>query len=131
MEYGETHKCEINIFSLVNISHSYWHPIIATSFSQDNSFEFSSIMSDEFEEHLIREQRPFLHPQSLQILQNTSSLLVLLFFSSPHSFSTGCRSGNRDSHGRSFIWCSVTHFVLILMFVLDHCLDGRFKHCPL
>ncbi len=67
-------------------------------------------MPDEFGEHLIRDQRPFLHPESLQILQNTSSMLVLLFFSPPHSFSTGFRSEDRDSHVRSFILCSVTHF---------------------
>ncbi len=28
-------------FSLVHVSHGYWHPIIATSFSQDNSSEFA------------------------------------------------------------------------------------------
>ncbi len=79
-------------FSLVHVSHNYWHPIIATSFSQDNSSEFSPIMPEEFGEHLIRDQRPFLHPESLQILQIHSSMTVLLLFSSPHSFSTGFRS---------------------------------------
>ncbi len=34
----------------------------------------------------------------------------LLLFSSPHSFSTGFRSEDRDSHGKRFILCSVTHF---------------------
>ncbi len=33
--------------------------IIATSFSQGNSSEFSPIMPEEFGEHLIRDQRPF------------------------------------------------------------------------
>ncbi len=37
-------------------------------------------------------------------------MLVLLLFSSPHSFSTGFRSEDWDSHGKSFIVCSVTHF---------------------
>ncbi len=37
-------------------------------------------------------------------------MLVLLLFSSPHSFSTGFRSEDRDSHGKRFILCSVTHF---------------------
>ncbi len=59
----------------------------------DNSPEFSPIMPDEIGEHLSRDQRPFLHPESLQILQIDSSMMVPCFFSSPHSFS-GFRSGN-------------------------------------
>ncbi len=94
-----------NFFSIVHV-----HPIIATSFSQDNSSEFSPIMPEEFGEHLIRDQRPFLHPESLQILQIHSSMTVLLLFSSPHSFSTGFRSEDWNGHGRSFILSSVTHF---------------------
>ncbi len=61
-------------------------------------------------EHLIRDQRPFLHTESLQILQIHSSMLVLILFSSPHSFSVGFRSEDRDSNGKIFILCSVTHF---------------------
>ncbi|XP_051766421.1 calcium-binding protein 1b isoform X6 [Ctenopharyngodon idella] len=68
----------------------------------------SSVMPDEFGEHL--NQRPFLHAESLQILQIPSSMSVLLLFSSLHSFSLGFRSGDWDGHGRSFILCSVTHF---------------------
>ncbi len=123
------------MLSLVHVGHNYWHPIIATSFSQDNSSEFSPIMPEEFGEHLIRDQRPFLHIESLQILQNHSSMLVLLF-SSPQSFSSyritpdpsdsqlhvstslqftslvfyRFRSEDWDSHGKIFILCSVTHF---------------------
>ncbi len=67
-------------------------------------------MPAEFGEHLIRDQRPFLHPESLQIVQIHSSMLVLLQFSSPRSFSIGFRSEYLDGHGRSFILCSVTHF---------------------
>ncbi len=88
--------------------HNYWHPIIATSFSQGNSSEFSPIMPEEFGEHLTRDH--FLHPESLQILQIHSSMTVLLLFSSPHSFSVGFRSEDRDSNGKRFILCSVTHF---------------------
>ncbi len=47
------------MLSLVYVSHSYWHPIIAMSFSQDNSSEFSPIMPDEVRERLTRDQRPF------------------------------------------------------------------------
>ncbi len=39
--------------------------------------------------------------------------MVLLLFSSPHSFSTGFRSEDRDSHGKIFILCSVTHFCVV------------------
>ncbi len=108
---GESH-CEINAFSS-----SCWHPIIATSFSQGNSSEFSPIMPEEFGEHLIRDQRPFLHPESLQILQIHISMMELLLFSSTQSFSEGFRSEDRDSHGKRLILCSVTHccvyFVLL------------------
>ncbi len=52
----------------------------------------------------------FLHTESLQILQIHSSMLVVLLFSSPHSFSVGFRSEDRDSNGKRFILCSVIHF---------------------
>ncbi|CAM4636246.1 unnamed protein product [Leuciscus chuanchicus] len=51
----------------------------------DNSSESSPIMPDEFGEHLTRDQRSFLHTESLQILQIPRSMLVLLLFSSLHS----------------------------------------------
>jgi len=96
---------------------------------QDNNSEFSLIMPGEFGEQLTRVQRPFL--QSLQILQIHKFMLVLLLFSSSHSFSIGFSSGDWDGHGRSLILCSVTHFCVDLMFVLDHCLAGRSNHGPL
>ncbi len=100
------------MLSLFHVGHNYWHPIIATSFSQGNSSEFSPIMPEEFGEHLTKDQRPFLHPESLQIISISihSSMTVLLLFSSPHSFSVGFRSEDRDSNGKRFILCSVTHF---------------------
>ncbi len=98
------------------------------SFSLGNSSRFSPIMPEEFWEHLTRDQRPFssyiISPDPL----DSSSMLVLLF-SSPHSFSVGFRSEDWDSHGKRFILCSVTIFVFILMFVLDCCPGGRSK-CP-
>ncbi len=39
-------------------------------------------MPDEVKEHLTRDQRPFLHPEYIQILQIHSSTLVLHLFSS-------------------------------------------------
>ncbi len=68
------------MLSLVHVGHNYWHPIIATSFSQDNSSEFSPIMPEEFGEHLIRDQRPFSSsrispdPSDSQLHVSTSSL---------------------------------------------------------
>jgi len=62
-------------------------------------------MPDEFGEHLTRDQRPFLHTESLQILQISSSMLMLLHFSSPYSFYIWFISDqNWDGHGRSFIF---------------------------
>ncbi len=58
-------------------------------------------------------QRPFLHPDSLQILQIHSPMLMLLLFSSPHSFSTGFRSEDWNGHSRSLVLCSVTHFCFV------------------
>ncbi len=70
-------------------------------------------MPDEVREHLARDQRPFLHPESLQILQIHSSMTVLLLFSSPHSFSTGFRSEDWNGHSRSLVLCTVTHFCVV------------------
>ncbi len=66
------------MLSLVHVGHNYWHPIIATSFSQGNSSEFSPIMPEEFGEHLIRNQRPFssyrISPDPSDSHVSTSSL---------------------------------------------------------
>ncbi len=40
-------------------------------------------------------------------------MLVLLLFSSPHSFYTGFRSENWNGHSRSLVLCSVTHFCVV------------------
>ncbi len=101
------------MLSLVHVGHNYWHPIIATSFSQDNSSEFSPIMPEEFGEHLIRDQRPFSSsrispdPSDSQLHVSTSSLQFT------HSFSTGFRSGNWNGHSRSLVLCPVTHFCVV------------------
>ncbi len=68
-------------------------------------------MPDEVREHLTRDQRPFLHPESLQILQIHSSMTV--FFSSLHSFSTGFRSEDWNGHSRSLVLCSLTNFCVV------------------
>ncbi len=59
-----------------------------------NSSKCSPIMPDEVREHLTRDQRPFLHPESLQIFRFTVSALQFT-----HSSSTG--SGQRTPDMRS------------------------------
>ncbi len=98
------------MLSLFHVGHNYWHPIIAMSFSQGNSSEFSPIMPEEFGEHLTRDQRPFFIQNLSRSFRFTAPWRVLLLFSSPHSFSVGFRSEDRDSNGKRLILCSVTHF---------------------
>ncbi len=102
-------------------SNTYWPQLTApfysilikTSIWQFNSYTFSPIMPDEVREHMTRDQRPFLHPESLQSLQIHRSMMVLLLFSSLHSCSTGFRSEDWDGHSRSLVLCSVTHFCVV------------------
>ncbi len=76
-------------------------------------------MPEEFGEHLIRDQKPFLHPESLQILQIHSFMMVLLLFSSPHSFSTvQVRGLGRSWQKLHFVlsdtcWCSFWNIILL------------------
>ncbi len=91
----------------------FYSIIFETSICQFNSPKFSPIIPDEVREHLTRDQRPFLHPESLQILQIHSSMMVLLLFSSPHSFSTGFRSEDWNGHSRSLVLCSETNFCVV------------------
>ncbi len=90
-------------------SNTHWPPQLTLPFYsihfetilQFNSSKLYPIMPDEVREHLTRDQRPFLHPESLQILQIHSSMTVLLLFSSPHSCSTGFRSEDWNGQSRS------------------------------
>ncbi len=86
----------------------FYSIMFETSICQFNGSKCSPIMPDEVGEHLTRDQRPFLHPESLQILQIHSSMMVLLLFSSPHSFSTGFRSEDWE-----LVFCPVTHFCVV------------------
>jgi len=87
---------------------------------QDNRSESFPIMPDEFGEHLTRDQRPFLHIESLQILQIHKFMLVLLLFSSDHS--SGQETGTVKTEA-SFC-AQLPIFVLILMFVFDMAWHG-------
>ncbi len=92
-------------FSLIHIGHTvpFYEILFETSICQFNSSKCSPIMPDEVREHLTRDQRPFLHPESLQIFQIHISMTELLLFSSPHSFSTGFRSEDWNGHSRSLV----------------------------
>ncbi len=95
----------------------FYSILFETSICQFNSSKFSPIMPDEVREHMTRDQRPFLHPESLQILQIHISMTVLLLFSSPHSFSTGFRSEDWNGHSRSLVCAQWPIVVLFLRFV--------------
>ncbi len=83
----------------------FYSILFETTICQFNSSKVSPVMSGEVREHLTRDQRPFLHPESLQTLQIPSSMTVLLLF-------------------RRFLCC-------FLGLCLNYCMVGRFKHGPL
>ncbi len=86
----------------------FYSILFETSICQFNSSKCSPIMPDEVKEHLTRDQRPFLHPESLQILQIHS------FFSSVHLTHFLQGSGQRTGMtSRSLVLCSVTHFCVV------------------
>ncbi len=113
----------------------FYSILFETSICQFNSSEFSPIMPDEVREHLTRDQRPFLHPEPLQILQihpeplqiHPESLQILQihpeplqilqihsFFSSVHLTHVLQGSGQRTGMAsRSLVLCSVTHFCVV------------------
>ncbi len=95
----------------------FYSILFETSICQFSSSKCSPIMPDEVREHLTRDQRPFLHPESLQILQIPSSMTVLLLFSSPLSCSTGFRSEDWHGQSTSLVLCPVTYFCVVLRFV--------------
>ncbi len=86
----------------------FYSILFETSIWQFNSYTFSPIMPDEVREHLTRDQRPFLHPESLQTLYIPRSMMVLLLFSSLHSFSTGFMLEDWNGYSRSLVLWSVT-----------------------
>ncbi len=86
------------------------------------------MMPDEVREHLTRDQRPFLHPESLQILQIHSFMTVLLLFSSLTHLLQG--SGQRTGHSRRLVLCSVTLYCVVFEVCLDYCPVRRSKHGP-
>ncbi len=72
-------------------------------------------MPDEVREHLTRDQRPFLHPESLQILQIPSSMLVLSFRPTHFLQGSGQRTGMAIAEAWFFAQWPI--FVLFLRFM--------------
>ncbi len=110
----------------------FYSILFETSICQFNSSEFSPIMPDEVREHLTGDQRPSLHPESLQILQINSFMTVLLLFSSPHSFSTGFRSEDWNGHIAEAWFCAQWPiFVLFLRFVFGLLYGWKIQTWPI
>ncbi len=72
-------------------------------------------MPEEIREHLTRDQRPFLHPESLQIRYIPSSLTVLLLFSSLMFYNVQVRGLEWPAEAWFCAQCPI--FVLFLRFV--------------
>ncbi len=103
--------------------------LLQRPFPRGNKLWVSPIMPEEFGEHLIRDQGPFLHTESLQILQIHSSMLVLLLFSSPHSSSTGFRSEDWNGHSKKLGFVLSDPFCCCFWgLCLDYCPVGRSKN---
>ncbi len=113
------------------LTEPFYSILFETSIYQFNSSKCSPIIPDEVREHLTRDQRPFLHPESLQTLYIHRSMTVLLLFSSPHSSSTGFSSEDWNDHRRSLVSCSVTHFCVFLRFVFGLLYGWKIQTCPI
>ncbi len=109
----------------------FYSILLETSICQFNSSKCSPIMPDDVREHLTRDQRPFLHPESLQTLQIHSFMTVLLLFSSPHSFSTGFRSEDWNGHSRSLVCAQWPISVLFLRFVFGLLYGWKIQTWPI
>ncbi len=76
MFFSNTHRPQLTA--------PFYSILFETCICQFNSSVFSPIMPDEVTEHLTRDQRPFLHPESLQILQiHPESLQILQIHPEP------------------------------------------------
>ncbi len=96
---------------------------------QIHSF-FSSVHSLIFyrvqiREHLTRDQRPFLHPESLQIFRFTASSLQFT-----HSSSTGFRSEDWNGHSRRFCaqWPIFVLFLRLVFWIIVRLEDPNMVH---
>jgi len=76
VKWGENLKMYHELYYTLAIIVTLYSILFATSLSS----EFFSIMPDEFGEHLTRDQRHFLHTESLQILQTHNMIQFPLRF---------------------------------------------------
>ncbi len=95
---GKSH-CEINAFT-IHVGHNYWHPIIAKVLFPAQQLWVFSYNAWRVWRNTWQEIRDHFFIQNLsRSFRFHSSMTVLLLFSSPHSFSVGFRSEDRDSNG--------------------------------
>ncbi len=109
-------------FSLVHVSHSYWHPIIATSFSKDNSSEFLPIIHAEFGEQQTRDQRHRISPDPSDSQLHVGA--AYLQFTPLIFYRVQVRELRRPWQKLHLVL--IDNFFFFLMFVLDYCPDGSF-----
>ncbi len=105
----------------------FYSILFESSICQFNSSKCSPIMADEVREHLTRDQRPFLHPESLQILQIHS------FFSSVHLTHFLQGSGQRTGMAIAEAWFCAQWpiFVLFLRFVFGLLYGWKIQTWPI
>ncbi len=80
LSLDNTNLGEISLWNKSFFSNTHWPELMAAFYSilfetiscQFNSSIFSPIMPDDVREHMTRDQRPFIHPESLQSLQTMS-----------------------------------------------------------
>ncbi len=85
-------------------------------------------MPDEVREHLTRDQRPFLHPESLQILQLHDGAASLQF---THVLQG---SGQITGHSRSLVLGSVTLYCVVFevcVWIIVRLEDPNMAHCKI
>ncbi len=109
----------------------FYSILFETSICQFNSSKFAPILPDEVREHMTRDQRPFLHPESLQILQISSSMTMFLLFSSPRSFSTGFRSEDWNGQAEAWFCAQGPISVLFLRFVFGLLYGWKIQTWPI
>ncbi len=109
----------------------FYSILFETSICQFNSSKCSPIMPDEVREHLTIDQRPFLHPESLQILQIHSSMTC--FFSSVHLTHFLQGSGQRTGMAIAEAWFCAQWpiFVLFLRFVFGLLYGWKIQTWPI
>ncbi len=105
------------------LTEPFYPTLFETSICHFNSSTCSPIIPDEVKEHLTRDQRPFLHPESLQTLQIHS------FFSSVHLTHVLQGSGQRtpDKRSETIPSSRITSDSQLLLFSSPHSCSTGFR----